>query len=40
MKGSNNAPADKHSQLCCVDTYRQPFWAQASLTIQKLWRRL
>ena len=24
MKGSNNAPADKQSQLCCVDTYRQP----------------
>ena len=24
MKGSNNALADKQSQLCCVDTYRQP----------------
>ena len=24
MKGSNNAPADKQSQLCCVNKYRQP----------------
>ena len=29
-----NAPADKHSQLCCVSTPSQPFRAQAPLADQ------
>ena len=36
---TSDALADKQSQLCCVGTHRQPFRAQASLPIPKLWRR-
>lgn len=34
------ASADKQSQLCYVNTHRQPFRAKAPLQIPKLWQCL